>query len=221
MARTYLQYEGLLSFPITLSQVTRHLGKLFDSIADLQFEDDQDVCAHRAIGMFSKEKEYVPFQAVCDCRGHVRFAYDIFCAGGGFLGGNFLELNWTRKKNQPMSDQSPVGFVLRASCSPVSRVAEGSSVMLPRFFSFGCSTCRVSEMLVIDLDGRDCHRRNTWTPGLEAVPPSDSAFHTTYGCRHGSEYRGESGAVPRSKARLKEACGSGFWCEYCQGLLIN
>ncbi|KAK1334847.1 hypothetical protein QTO34_004418 [Cnephaeus nilssonii] len=42
--------------------VTRHLAKLFDSVADLQFEDDQDVGAHRAIGMFSKEKEYVPFQ---------------------------------------------------------------------------------------------------------------------------------------------------------------
>ncbi|EPQ11489.1 Dynein heavy chain 11, axonemal [Myotis brandtii] len=52
-------------------QVTRHLAKLFDSIADLQFADDPDVCAHRAIGMFSKEKEYVPFQAMCDCRGHV------------------------------------------------------------------------------------------------------------------------------------------------------
>ncbi|ELK12575.1 Dynein heavy chain 11, axonemal [Pteropus alecto] len=52
-------------------KVTRHLAKLFDSIADLQFEDDQDVSAHRAIGMSSKEKEYVPFQAECDCIGHV------------------------------------------------------------------------------------------------------------------------------------------------------
>ncbi|KAM5302539.1 dynein axonemal heavy chain 11 isoform 2-T2 [Glossophaga mutica] len=52
-------------------QVTRHLAKLFDSIADLQFEDHQDVSAHRAIGMASKEKEYVPFQAECECSGHV------------------------------------------------------------------------------------------------------------------------------------------------------
>ncbi|XP_035866411.1 dynein heavy chain 11, axonemal isoform X1 [Phyllostomus discolor] len=52
-------------------QVTRHLAKLFDSIADLQFEDHQDVSAHRAIGMSSKEKEYVPFQAECECIGHV------------------------------------------------------------------------------------------------------------------------------------------------------
>ncbi|XP_060488660.2 dynein axonemal heavy chain 11 [Panthera onca] len=51
-------------------QVTRHLAKLFDSIADLQFEDE-DVSTARAIGMYSKEKEYVPFQAECECIGHV------------------------------------------------------------------------------------------------------------------------------------------------------
>ncbi|XP_023565616.1 dynein heavy chain 11, axonemal [Octodon degus] len=52
-------------------QVTRHLAKLFDSIVDLQFEDNQDVTAHRAVGMYSKEKEHVAFQAECDCIGHV------------------------------------------------------------------------------------------------------------------------------------------------------
>uniref|UniRef100_A0A8P0S8H0 Dynein axonemal heavy chain 11 n=1 Tax=Canis lupus familiaris TaxID=9615 RepID=A0A8P0S8H0_CANLF len=52
-------------------QVTRHLAKLFDSIADLQFEEGQDVSTHRAIGMYSKEKEYIPFQAECECVGHV------------------------------------------------------------------------------------------------------------------------------------------------------
>nr|XP_020145462.1 dynein heavy chain 11, axonemal [Microcebus murinus] len=52
-------------------QVTHHLAKLFDSIADLQFGDHQEVSAHRAVGMYSKEKEYVPFQAECDCIGHV------------------------------------------------------------------------------------------------------------------------------------------------------
>uniref|UniRef100_A0A8C9AK17 Dynein axonemal heavy chain 11 n=1 Tax=Prolemur simus TaxID=1328070 RepID=A0A8C9AK17_PROSS len=52
-------------------QVTHHLAKLFDSIADLQFGDNQDVSAHRAVGMYSKEKEYVPFQAECECIGHV------------------------------------------------------------------------------------------------------------------------------------------------------
>nr|XP_036878224.1 dynein heavy chain 11, axonemal [Manis javanica] len=52
-------------------QVTRHLAKLFDSIADLQFEDNEDISNHRAIGMYSKEKEYVPFQTKCECVGHV------------------------------------------------------------------------------------------------------------------------------------------------------
>ncbi|XP_064146127.1 dynein axonemal heavy chain 11 isoform X3 [Loxodonta africana] len=52
-------------------QVTCHLAKLFDSIADLQFEDSQHVSAHRAVGMYSKEKEYVAFQAECECIGHV------------------------------------------------------------------------------------------------------------------------------------------------------
>lgn len=66
--------------------MTRHLSRLFDSIADLQFEDDQDASAHRATGMSSKEKEYVPFRAECDCVGHVRFDYDVFCAGGGIPG---------------------------------------------------------------------------------------------------------------------------------------
>ncbi|XP_053409478.1 dynein axonemal heavy chain 11 [Nycticebus coucang] len=52
-------------------QVTRHLAKLFDSITDLQFGENQDVPAHRAVGMYSKEKEYVPFQAECECIGQV------------------------------------------------------------------------------------------------------------------------------------------------------
>ncbi|XP_031213696.1 dynein heavy chain 11, axonemal isoform X3 [Mastomys coucha] len=53
------------------TQVTRHLVKLFDSISDLQFEDNPEVSTHKAVGMFSKEKEYVPFQAGCECIGHV------------------------------------------------------------------------------------------------------------------------------------------------------
>ncbi|KAL4669500.1 hypothetical protein H8959_008054 [Pygathrix nigripes] len=65
-------------------QVTHHLAKLFDSIADLQFEDNQDVSAHRAVGMYSKEKEYVPFQAECECVGHVRFDYEVLHARGVF-----------------------------------------------------------------------------------------------------------------------------------------
>ncbi|XP_074223450.1 dynein axonemal heavy chain 11 isoform X1 [Camelus bactrianus] len=53
------------------TKVMHHLSKLFDSIADLQFEDSRDVSTHRAVGMYSKEKEFVPFQAECACIGHV------------------------------------------------------------------------------------------------------------------------------------------------------
>ncbi|KAM8981229.1 dynein axonemal heavy chain 11 isoform 1-T1 [Sarcophilus harrisii] len=52
-------------------RVTRHLTKLFDSIADLQFEDSQQLVASRAIGMYSKENEHVPLHTACECIGHV------------------------------------------------------------------------------------------------------------------------------------------------------
>ncbi|XP_042285828.1 dynein axonemal heavy chain 11 isoform X2 [Thunnus maccoyii] len=56
-------------------QVTRHLLKLFDNIADLRFKDsdrdgegDEDGEAV-AIGMYSREGEYVPFSEPCVCEG--------------------------------------------------------------------------------------------------------------------------------------------------------
>ncbi|XP_038934021.1 dynein axonemal heavy chain 11 isoform X4 [Rattus norvegicus] len=61
----------LLSKGAQPKQVTRHLVKLFDSISDLQFEDNPEVSTCKAVGMFSKEKEYVSFQAGCECIGHV------------------------------------------------------------------------------------------------------------------------------------------------------
>uniref|UniRef100_A0AAR2IKN0 AAA+ ATPase domain-containing protein n=1 Tax=Pygocentrus nattereri TaxID=42514 RepID=A0AAR2IKN0_PYGNA len=48
-------------------QVTHHLAKLFDSLADLQFGVTDAV----AEGMFSAEREYVPFFTRCDCDGPV------------------------------------------------------------------------------------------------------------------------------------------------------
>uniref|UniRef100_A0A3B3UDD1 Dynein axonemal heavy chain 11 n=1 Tax=Poecilia latipinna TaxID=48699 RepID=A0A3B3UDD1_9TELE len=56
-------------------QVTRHLLKLFDNIADLRFkdsdetggEDDDGVAV--AIGMYSREREYVSFSEPCICEG--------------------------------------------------------------------------------------------------------------------------------------------------------
>uniref|UniRef100_A0A8C4YFM3 Dynein axonemal heavy chain 11 n=1 Tax=Gopherus evgoodei TaxID=1825980 RepID=A0A8C4YFM3_9SAUR len=52
-------------------QVTRHLTKLFDNIADLQFQDNKEKSTDIALGMYSKEKEYVPFHAECECIGQV------------------------------------------------------------------------------------------------------------------------------------------------------
>ncbi|GCB64021.1 hypothetical protein scyTo_0000226, partial [Scyliorhinus torazame] len=53
-------------------QVTRHLAKLFDNMADLKFgEDGEKEINKTATGMYSKEKEYVPFQAKCKCIGQV------------------------------------------------------------------------------------------------------------------------------------------------------
>nr|XP_032639292.1 dynein heavy chain 11, axonemal isoform X5 [Chelonoidis abingdonii] len=52
-------------------QVTHHLTKLFDNIADLQFQDNKEKSANIALGMYSKEKEYVPFRAECECIGQV------------------------------------------------------------------------------------------------------------------------------------------------------
>nr|XP_015213314.1 PREDICTED: dynein heavy chain 11, axonemal [Lepisosteus oculatus] len=51
-------------------EVTRHLAKLFDNMADLQFESSERQSSV-AVGMFSKEKEYVPFHTHCNCIGQV------------------------------------------------------------------------------------------------------------------------------------------------------
>ncbi|KAL0966379.1 hypothetical protein UPYG_G00294600 [Umbra pygmaea] len=61
-------------------QVTRHLLKLFDNVADLRFQDSEeggegvkkggDVEGEAvAIGMYSREGEYVPFSESCICKG--------------------------------------------------------------------------------------------------------------------------------------------------------
>lgn len=58
-------------------QVTRHLLKLFDNIADLRFKDsdsdgrDGNSEETVAIGMYSREGEYVPFCEPCVCKGQV------------------------------------------------------------------------------------------------------------------------------------------------------
>lgn len=58
-------------------QVTRHLLKLFDNIADLRFQDSGDGGGGEedgmavAIGMYSREGEYVSFSQKCACEGQV------------------------------------------------------------------------------------------------------------------------------------------------------
>ena len=53
--------------------MARHLAKLFDSMASLKFKEDENGEATKvALGMFSKDKEYVDFDQPCECVGQVR-----------------------------------------------------------------------------------------------------------------------------------------------------
>ncbi|XP_056325895.1 dynein heavy chain 9, axonemal [Danio aesculapii] len=53
-------------------QVQKHLSKLFDNMAKLQFQAGEDGRLQKtALGMFSKEDEHVPFSHACDCTGQV------------------------------------------------------------------------------------------------------------------------------------------------------
>ncbi|TRY82989.1 hypothetical protein DNTS_022847 [Danionella cerebrum] len=62
----------ILSSGTNPQQVQKHLSKLFDNMAKLKFEGDADGRASKmALGMFSKEDEYVPFSQTCDCTGQV------------------------------------------------------------------------------------------------------------------------------------------------------
>ncbi|KAM8934084.1 dynein axonemal heavy chain 11-like [Pelodytes ibericus] len=49
-------------------QVTRHLLKLFDNVADLKFEDEE-TNPQCAVGMYSREGEFVYFAKPCVCEG--------------------------------------------------------------------------------------------------------------------------------------------------------
>ncbi|KAM4581026.1 dynein axonemal heavy chain 11 [Odontesthes bonariensis] len=53
-------------------EVIVHLSKLFDNMSDLEFaKNDHMDNPKRAVGMYSKEREYVPFQTECCCYGPV------------------------------------------------------------------------------------------------------------------------------------------------------
>nr|CAB3238531.1 dynein beta chain, ciliary-like [Phallusia mammillata] len=53
------------------TQVTRHLRKLFDNINDLKFAEENGEPTKVALGMFSKENEYVEFDKPCELVGQV------------------------------------------------------------------------------------------------------------------------------------------------------
>lgn len=49
------------------------MSKLFDNMAKLEFtKDDDDNDTKDALGMYSKEGEYVDFDETCECSGQVR-----------------------------------------------------------------------------------------------------------------------------------------------------
>ncbi|XP_042345657.1 dynein axonemal heavy chain 11 [Plectropomus leopardus] len=53
-------------------EVTVHLSKLFDNMSDLEFAKNEQLDNPKlAVGMYSKEREYVPFQTECCCYGPV------------------------------------------------------------------------------------------------------------------------------------------------------
>lgn len=58
---------------IVFLQVTVHLSKLFDNMSDLEFAQNEQLDNPKlAVGMYSKEREYVPFKTECSCCGPVR-----------------------------------------------------------------------------------------------------------------------------------------------------
>ena len=64
--------EMIFTHIFLLFQIAKHLTKLFDSMASLKFEqDDDNNDTKNALGMYSKDGEYVDFPEVCDCNGQV------------------------------------------------------------------------------------------------------------------------------------------------------
>ncbi|XP_008853923.1 dynein heavy chain 9, axonemal [Nannospalax galili] len=62
----------ILSNGTAPQQVQRHLSKLFDNMAKMQFQLDASKNPIKtSLGMYSKEEEYVAFSEPCDCSGQV------------------------------------------------------------------------------------------------------------------------------------------------------
>lgn len=61
----------------------------------------------------------------------------------------------------------------------------------------------------------------SWTPELEANAAQGQCLPQSISSPRLREFRGEGGAASLSKAGFKRACGSGFWREHCQWLLVD
>ena len=55
-----------------MTQVAQQLAKLFDSMSSLKFTiDESEKPTKEAVGMYSKDGEYVSFEKPCNCIGQV------------------------------------------------------------------------------------------------------------------------------------------------------
>lgn len=69
--------------PCLCSQVSRHLPKLFDSLAKLKFKMSPARKPLKVgLGMFSRDEEYVPLDGDCDLSGQVSRAPCSLCLQG-------------------------------------------------------------------------------------------------------------------------------------------
>ncbi len=72
MHRHYFATVFVIETESLTLQVTAHLSKLFDNMSDLEFAKNGQLDNFKlAVGMYSKEREFVPFQTECRCFGPV------------------------------------------------------------------------------------------------------------------------------------------------------
>lgn len=94
--RRELSVKSPTKYACVFAQVEKHLSKLFDNMAKMQFDaDEEERPAQSAVGVFSREEEYVPFSQACECTGQVQTALSLihvseimvhnFCVISGML----------------------------------------------------------------------------------------------------------------------------------------
>lgn len=85
----------LALFFFVLVQVARHLAKLFDSMAQLKFVEKDGKPTDEAVGMYSKDGEYVDFDKPCICVGQVieTSSNGVLCTSKNILFGLAFHVN--------------------------------------------------------------------------------------------------------------------------------